>query len=287
MTRTIRTIGRFLLVVGFLFSLLVQPAHALDYTIIVSATVPSKTPPVTPATSVTMKGIAYPGSTVTIQKNGILATRVPADPLARFDVTLGSLDAGTYTFSVFSTDQVGRTGPVSRFTVTLATGTAVTITGIFLGPTIASDRTQVKVGDTITLFGTTSPKSDVRISVSSQSTSTYQVQASSTGTWVKQFQASALKVGVHSAKSKATDPDGSISAFSQTIFFQVASADKTAGKSKGDVNLDGRVDLIDFSILLYYWNVENPANARADINQDGIVNIIDFSIMLFFWTGTT
>ena len=49
-----------------------------------------------------------------------------------------------------------------------------------------------------------------------------------------------------------------------------------------DLNKDDRVNLIDFSILLYWWGRENPS---ADFNQDGLVNLTDFSIMLYYWTG--
>ena len=52
-----------------------------------------------------------------------------------------------------------------------------------------------------------------------------------------------------------------------------------------DLNFDGKVNIIDFSILLYFWGQTKPANIYADINFDGIVNIIDFSIMMYQWTG--
>ena len=54
---------------------------------------------------------------------------------------------------------------------------------------------------------------------------------------------------------------------------------------KGDINADGKINIVDFSIMLYFWNQHNPKNPCADINQDGVVNLIDFSIMLFWWTG--
>jgi hypothetical protein len=285
MSPMVRTISRVFLVTAVLVFFMAYPVYA-DILVSVTATVPSATLPEPTATSVTLKGISYPGSTVTIQQNGVTAVQVPADPQARFDVTVGSLDAGTYTFSVFGTDKDGLEGPASRFTVTLTLGTTVTIIGIFLGPTITTDKTTVKLGDTITVFGTTSPSSQVSVYISSVTETSYPVQANTSGTWTKQFQANDLKQGTYTAKSKATDPDGSVSEFSREISFQVASLDKCAGKTKGDINCDGKVDLVDFSILLYYWNKQDPANSRADINQDGMVNIIDFSVMLYFWTGS-
>ena len=51
-----------------------------------------------------------------------------------------------------------------------------------------------------------------------------------------------------------------------------------------DLNLDGTVDSIDFSILLAYWKTSPPfRNTRADINKDNEVGSVDFSIMLYQW----
>jgi hypothetical protein len=52
--------------------------------------------------------------------------------------------------------------------------------------------------------------------------------------------------------------------------------------ARSDINGDNKVNLTDFSILLFNWNTTDP---DADINQDGIVNLTDFSILLFQWTG--
>ncbi len=49
-----------------------------------------------------------------------------------------------------------------------------------------------------------------------------------------------------------------------------------------DINCDGRVDLVDFSILMFNWGT--PKNPAADLNQDGSVDLVDFSIMMYWWT---
>jgi len=53
---------------------------------------------------------------------------------------------------------------------------------------------------------------------------------------------------------------------------------------RADFNCDGKVNSIDFSILLYYWKSKPPfGNPRVDINKDGKVDSVDFSIMLYEW----
>jgi hypothetical protein len=67
----------------------------------------------------------------------------------------------------------------------------------------------------------------------------------------------------------------------KTIGVGVEVADDNC-KSTGDLNCDGAVNLVDFSILLFNWNSSAEV---ADINSDGTVSLPDFSIMLFYWTG--
>jgi len=52
-----------------------------------------------------------------------------------------------------------------------------------------------------------------------------------------------------------------------------------------DLNFDGKINLIDFSILLYFWGQSSPSNRCVDINFDGIVDLVDFSIMMYWWTA--
>ena len=51
-----------------------------------------------------------------------------------------------------------------------------------------------------------------------------------------------------------------------------------------NLNHDKKVNSIDFSILLAFWQKQPPSkNPCIDINKDGQVNSIDFSILLYQW----
>lgn len=54
---------------------------------------------------------------------------------------------------------------------------------------------------------------------------------------------------------------------------------------KADLSGDCRVDLIDLSILLYYYEDEGLAIARYDFNENGQVDFPDVSVLMFYWTG--
>ncbi|OGZ08018.1 MAG: hypothetical protein A3C93_00505 [Candidatus Lloydbacteria bacterium RIFCSPHIGHO2_02_FULL_54_17] len=49
-----------------------------------------------------------------------------------------------------------------------------------------------------------------------------------------------------------------------------------------DLNCDGYVDIIDFSIM-YYWFERTNIPTRVDLRQDGRVDLADFSVMAAYW----
>jgi hypothetical protein len=58
------------------------------------------------------------------------------------------------------------------------------------------------------------------------------------------------------------------------------------GACSPDLNKDGRVDIADLSILLYYYGKSGPEVAGCfDFSGNGVVGLADISIMMFYWTG--
>ncbi|MBI3956604.1 MAG: hypothetical protein HY340_01305 [Candidatus Kerfeldbacteria bacterium] len=262
------------------------PAAATAVQVSVSAVVIGPSPPTPADTVVIFRGIAYPNSRVTIQRQDEILVIVPAGPDARFDVELGNQPTGTSTYTIFAEDAPGVIGRESNFTLMITQGTTTTISGIFLGPTIGADRSTLNLGDTITILGVTAPESRVTIYVESEVTRTFQVSAGRDGLWTKQLLGSDIGVGDHQTRAKAVAPTEEISTFSKTIPFTVTegAVDPCDGRNRADINCDGKINLTDFSILLFYWKVTNPLNPRADINRDRIVTLTDLSILLFNWT---
>jgi len=271
----------------------------VSHQVTATATVPQPPPLEEPDTTVIFRGIAYPTSTVTITQDGTPISIITANAQASFEVSV-IVDPGTYTFSVYGTDIDGIEGRVSNFTMLLSEGSTTTISGIFLGPTITRDRPSIGPGETVTVSGTTAPNSEVNVTLEYQGSAAaaggsqtkiavHIASADGNGRWLQLFDADDLDTGDHNARARATEPVSStVSEFSKTVSFEVTAGeepDECAGAVPGDINCDGFVNLVDFSILLFFWNSTEPANPRADINSDSIVDITDFSIMLFYWTG--
>lgn len=78
----------------------------------------------------------------------------------------------------------------------------------------------------------------------------------------------------------AYDTGGKESCFSEERSKTLPVAGNTS-----DLNSDGKVNSVDFGILMSSWG--STAKPKADINQDGFVNSVDFGIMMSKWNTLT
>lgn len=249
-------------------------------------------------TSVTFSGKAYPLSVVSILRDGQIAVTTISGPNAEFKVTLSGLSAGNYNFSVYSEDKDDNRSILFSFPVYISLNSSTNISGIFLAPTIDIDKSIVKHGEDIAIFGQTAPEATVTISVNSPQEHFKNVRSDADGAYLYYFDTAILDLGEHQTKSK-TKLKNEVSSFGHVINFSVVDSNSfdSGGKAdnkadnkkeekvyKGDSNRDSRVNLVDFSIVAYWYNRSNPPQA-ADLNNDGKVNLVDLSIMAFYWTG--
>lgn len=234
------------------------------------------------ATKVILQGRAYPGSSINILKDAKLAAIIKADSQADFNYELSDITPGVYTFGIWAEDKKGVKSLTFSFTTNIISGMATTISGIFLPPTIEIDKTFVQRGEILNFLGQTAPQSEVSIIVNSPGEIIKKTKAETDGTWFYGFDTASLEEGSHGTRANATSLEGLSSTFSQTLTFKVGK--EMAGVIiKTDINGDKKVNLFDFSILLYNWGI--PKNPAVDLNSDGKVDLRDFSIMLYYWTG--
>ncbi len=114
------------------------PSFVKGLGVAVTATV-TGLPPEEPDTIIAFSGQAYPSIEVTVRRDGESFLTTPATSAGAFDASQVT-DPGQYTFSISGRDADSREGPVFNVTVELDEGTTTTVSGIFLGPTIAIDR---------------------------------------------------------------------------------------------------------------------------------------------------
>jgi len=242
-----------------------------------------------PITSVVFSGRAYPKSAVTLLKDAQVAATTIAGPDANFSVRISSLAGGNYIFSLYTEDSQGIRSSLLSFPVSVTSGATTNISGIFIAPTISVDKSEVKRGDNIVIFGQSAPASEITISVASEETFV-KTNADNGGVYLYNFDTAILETGQHLTHSKSA-LNGEISSTSQTISFLVG--DKSTAKQptflKGDLNDDNKVNLIDFSIAAYWYkrtiSTEFANKEKERLNGDGKIDLVDFSIMAYYWTG--
>ncbi len=239
--------------------------------------------PPTGETKVILQGKAYPGSIVNVLQDGRTITSTPADTMANFRVDIANITPGVWSFTLWTEDKEGRRSITLSFTSTILSGVTTTISGIFLPPSIDIDKTTLAKGDVLNIVGITVPQSTVAIHINSPSEIVKQVKTLADGTYFYALDTSPIEEGSHIVKSQATSLEGLLSTFSQALAFNLGGVGIKGCPGKADINGDKRINLVDFSILLYNWGI--PKNKVADLNCDGKVNLVDFSIMLFYWTG--
>lgn len=246
-----------------------------------------------PQTTVNFSGKAYPKSTVTLLKDAQVAATTIAEADANFSINLSGLSAGNYIFSVYSEDDKGSRSSLLTFPASVTYGTATQIGNIFIAPTIAVDKDEVRRGDNIAIFGQSAPAADIIILVSSEEEIFAKIAADKNGVYLYNFDTSVLDYGGHITKSKASVANQLISGFSAAVGFKVS--EKTVVKEavgkcgKADLNCDSRVNLIDFSIAAYWYkrplSSEFTVIEKERLNSDGKIDLVDFSIMAYYWSG--
>ena len=237
-------------------------------------------------------GRAYPKSLVTLLKDAQVAATTVAGKDSYFEIKISGIAAGNYLFAVYAEDKEGRRSSLLTFPISVIFGATTKITGIFIAPTIDVDKIEVKKGDDIAVFGQSTPQAEILMIFNSDEEEHFgKALSDKEGIYLYNFNTAPLEMGQHFTKSKAS-VKGEISSFSSVIGFLVSKRNILREKKKcgrADLNCDGRVNLIDFSIAAFWYKRPlSSAFAKIEIerlNGDGKVNLVDFSIMAYYWTG--
>lgn len=235
-------------------------------------------------TKVILSGRAYPGSDVHILSDGKLAKTIKADSKASFKAEIKDITPGVWSFSVWAIDKNNIKSITYTLTFRVAADTITTVSGIFLPPTINIDKNSLNRGEILNIFGQTVPNVQVDVHILSEET-IEKVESDEIGAWLLAFNTQFLEQGSHVSKAQSQITPEEKSGFGQALTFYIGKAvppELNPICPGADLNKDGRVNLIDFSVLLYWWGREN---ACVDQNMNGIVDLPDFSIMLYYWTG--
>jgi len=276
--------------------------------------------PVPPFGAIIFGGFASPRAFVVVERDGAAAATTSAGVQGVFEITLTGILEGTYDFRFSAEDIEGNISEsVVLSAVPIFGGATTTIENILLPPTIVLGQESIFPDASLQIHGYTVPGSNILAFVG-PGDETFQARALVDGFWEISIPGIEFSVGEYTIQVSIQTPFGLISIPSLEFPFRILSPfpppeeeippseeppseepllppeeiPEIPGAPKlppppvrppafVDLNGDGRVDLIDLSILLYNWG--EPKDSRPDFNRDGIVDLVDFSIMMFWWTA--
>ena len=234
---------------------------------------PPKPPPY-----VIFHGWAFPVGTITLLKDNQIFLSGTANNKAEFRIDINTPLSGIIKFVLQAKDDKNRNSVDLPFTIEADPNKVAVISNIIFSPTIELSKNKLKAGEKLEIFGKTVPDAQIEIRIlDSEGKETIQkTVADIKGDWKFVLETKNYKNGRYKVRAKTTI-FGEESIFSKVLTFDLGIVCGIA-----DLNCDGKVNIVDFSILMFYWGTSSPI---ADINGDGKVNITDFSIMMAYWTG--
>jgi hypothetical protein len=231
-------------------------------------------------------GTSFPNAQVVALVDGVQKSTSTTLSNGSFSISVHNIEPGLRSFSVYAIDALKvKTASVSVST-TVNENTVTNISGIVLSPTLSADKTEVKKGGTVLLTGVTAPLQTVFIEIKSNTISkTITTLSNKTGAYSLSLDTGTLDLGSYAIKTYCVDGNKH-GPYSRSVGVVVGLKNLfafTCG-SRADVNGDCKVNLVDFSMVAYWYKRNNPP-ISVDLNGDGKISLADFSILAFNWTG--
>lgn len=242
-------------------------------------------------TEVRLHGYAYPNSPVTVSINGVKANTTRADDSGEFRIKINNLGDALYNFSVVAQDPELRFSNPVNYSLRVPIKKLTELRGIYLPPTLGVSSRYVLPGEVVRVRGYSKPNST--ITVSPPLTDDIDLYSSNNGEFSFTFDTKELSIGDYTFIGYI------LNTFSQRVFSDRVGLSIVNDKNdleevkycipKGDINGDCKVNIIDFSIVAFWWekklDEEFLEKESSELNNDGVVDIVDFSIMAYYWTG--
>lgn len=235
-------------------------------------------------TVINIRGVAYPSVRLNFLVDSLSVGTIQTDSDGEFEFAT-DVDPGTATLGVWANDSSGTRSITLNNTFDVTQGAVTNINGLILPPTLRLSSQNVDPGDTLTVSGQSAPNATVEVFVNNSVAA--QTRSSGNGAWSLTYNTSQLSAAQYTVKARSVTgnpPLTTESSFSTSLQLFVGVEGQASTPS--DLNRDGSVNLIDFSILIFWWGTNGgDSDPPADINGNGRVSLEDFSILLFNWTG--
>ncbi len=239
---------------------------------------------VIPKTAVRFSGLAYPNAEVFLLKQGERETSVKANQNGEFSVTLEELYDNNILYSLFAEDIHGDRSLLLNYPIAVQVGFVTQLSGIRFAPTITTDKSQVLFGDYLTLNGFALPQKELEVNIKGVENKIFTLTSNLDGSYRIVLPILSLPRGEYNVYINYKDDTRT----SKLVKFSIGDSNifytEELSSIPGDCNADKVINLVDFSVLAFWYGKENPPKC-VDTNADNIINLVDFSILAFYWTG--
>jgi hypothetical protein len=209
-------------------------------------------------------------------ENGQVVGTTQADSDSIFNKTLGGLSPIIHIIGVYAADIDSINTVTTNFSINVETDSTTFLSGVILPPSFSVDSSSVLRPAELIGRGRSLSNASVQVFVSgSRDNLTLSASTNASGQWSVNLNPK-LHLGLKSAYAMALNGLGGQSSLSETHDFTVLRS--------ADLNVDGLVNLTDFSILMYSYSSNPIRNVISDINDDDVVDLVDFSIMMSNWS---
>jgi cysteine-rich repeat protein len=236
-------------------------------------------------TQVSISGLAYPNQTINFLLDTKSIGSIRANSSGRFEFT-AKASPGTATLGVWAVDANNVRSITLNNTFDVTQGAITNVNGLILPPTIAVANPKIIPGSIVAITGQSIPLTKVDVHFN-KSEIVESVTSGADGKYQMNFDSSRLKNKEYTIKARSisgVEPLVIQSGFSSSVQLFVGVDGRATSPS--DLSRDGKINLVDFSILIFWWQTNGgDSNPPADINGNGKVSLEDFSILLFNWTG--
>lgn len=245
--------------------------------------------------SISFTGFAFPYANVHLYKDGQIVTSTLTDINADFNFNVKNLTSGTYIFTIFAKDMDGGQSAVYTLPIFIDNRVNIKVDNVFLSPSINLSKNNITLGESSTVSGYTTPNSKVTIYFESAlgQVSSFNVWSDNFGKYEYTIDSSYFGIGQFKIKAQ-TEKDGVLSFEGVTLVLNILDPEAEVLPEPtdyplcqtifADLNCDQKVNLIDFSIMAYWYNNKTPP-VLIDLNKDSQIDLSDFSILAFNWTG--
>jgi cysteine-rich repeat protein len=238
-------------------------------------------------TQVNITGRAYPSRTVNFILDSRSIGTAQANSNGVFTFSTES-SPGTATLGMWATDISGTKSITLSNTFDVTHGAITNLGDLVLPPSLKVSTQNFNPGQVITVSGQAVPNAKIDLYIDKNSSNVVATgQSGANGVWSIQYDTNRLSTAEHTIRARSVSGTGALttqSGFSSTVQLFAGVNGKVATPS--DLNRDSNINLIDFSILIFWWNTTGgDSNPPADINGNAKVGLEDFSILLFNWTG--